>query len=159
MCKNESYCGLRCSTCALKATCNGCIKTNGRPFHGDCMIAACCQKNGCESCAKCRDTPCSLKTQLLDEFNNLGIEDMERVTSLNALKGSFVNLKYTLPGGQSIKFWDDEKIYLGNQICKMNSDRCYGLTADENYLLVCEYGDGGSDAEIIVYKKRCSECV
>lgn len=49
---------------------------------------------------------------------------------------------------------DDNKIYLGNQICKKNSSRCYGLTADENYLLVCEYGDGGSDAEIVVYKKR-----
>ncbi|MDD4412984.1 MAG: hypothetical protein PHR14_00305 [Oscillospiraceae bacterium] len=79
---------------------------------------------------------------------------MERVTNLNALKGSFVNLEYTLANGRSVKLWDDDKIYLGNQICKKNSDRCYGLSADENYLFVCEYGDSGSDAEIIVYKKR-----
>lgn len=42
----------------------------------------------------------------------------------------------------------------GQQVCKKNSDRCYGLTADENFLLVCEYGEGGSDPQIVVYKRR-----
>ena len=79
---------------------------------------------------------------------------MEDVTELYALRGSFVNLEYDLHGTQKIKFWDDDSIYLGNQLCKKGSDRCYGLTADENYLLVCEYGENGSDPEIIVYKKR-----
>lgn len=41
-----------------------------------------------------------------------------------------------------------------NQIYIKNSNRCYGLTSDENYLLACEYGDSASDAEIITYKKR-----
>ena len=81
---------------------------------------------------------------------------MEEVTDLNALLGSYINLEYTLPNGQAIKLWKDEKIYLGNQLCKKNSNRCYGLAADENYLLVCESGYDGSDAEIIVYKKRTS---
>lgn len=40
------------------------------------------------------------------------------------------------------------------QLRKKNSQRCYGLTADENYLLVCEYGEGGCDPEIVVYRKR-----
>lgn len=79
---------------------------------------------------------------------------MEEVKNLNALKGSFINLEYLLPSGQAIKFWDDNKIYLGNQICKKNSSRCYGLTADENYLLVCEYGDNGANPEIVIFKKR-----
>ena len=81
---------------------------------------------------------------------------MEKVTSLNALKGSFVNLEYTLPGGQTIKFWEDDRIYLGNQMGKKNSGRCYGLTADVHLLLVCEYGCVGSDAEIVVFKRRLS---
>lgn len=118
------------------------------------MVAACCRNKGQEHCVNCLDTPYKLKERLIAEFNALGIEDMAKVTSLNTLKGSFVNLEYTLPSGQAIKLWDDDKIYLGNQICKKNSSRCYGLTADENYLLVCEYGDGGSDAEIVVYKNR-----
>ena len=65
---------------------------------------------------------------------------MEQVTDLNALHSAFVNLEYTLPGGQAVKFWDDDKIILGNQLHKRDSDRCYGIAADEKYLLVCEYG-------------------
>lgn len=90
---------------------------------------------------------------MIAEFNRMHIADMREVTDLNALKGSFINLEYRLPSGQAVKVWEDDKIYLGNQICKKNSDRCYGLAADEKYLLVCEYGDCGADAEIIVFKR------
>lgn len=150
----KSLCGLDCSECGLRNECSGCAETNGRPFGGKCIIAECCENSSCSNYGKAFKTACKLKEQLIAEFNALGIEDMEKVTGLNALKGSFVNLEYTLPGGERIKFWDDDRIYLGNQVCKKGSDRCYGLTADENYLLVCEYGAGGSDAEIVVYKRR-----
>ena len=78
---------------------------------------------------------------------------MPEVTDLNALRGSFINLEYILPSGQTVKVWDDDRIYLGNQLCKKGSNRCYGLAADEKYLLVCEYGDLGADPEIIVLKR------
>lgn len=68
--------------------------------------------------------------------------------------GSFVNLEYQLPGGQKVKFWDDTRVYLGNQLPKIGTDRCYGLTADENYLLVCEYGENGADAKVVTYRRR-----
>lgn len=150
----KTLCGLDCSGCGLKNECGGCTETAGHPFGGSCMIAVCCKNKGCENCGRVVENPCKMKEQLIAEFNALGIEDMEEVTTLNALHGAYINLQYTLPGGQRIKFWDDDRIYLGNQICKKNSNRCYGLTADENYILVCEYGDNGCDAEIIVYKKR-----
>lgn len=150
-----ALCGLDCSGCSLKDNCGGCRETNGHPFGGSCMLAQCCENKGCENCGSVFESQCKLKARLVAEFNALGIEDMETVTDLNALRGAFVNLEYTLPGGQKIKFWNDNRIYLGNQICKKNSDRCYGLTADEHYLLVCEYGENGSDAEIVVYKKWC----
>ena len=79
---------------------------------------------------------------------------MPEVTDLNALAGSYINLVYTLPSGQAVKLLEDEKIYLGNQLEKAGSSRCYGLAADESFLLVCEYGANGSDPEIILYKKR-----
>lgn len=79
---------------------------------------------------------------------------MEKATDLNALMDSFINLEYPLPNGQTVKFLHADKIYLGNQLHKKNSNRCYGLTADENFLLVCEYGEGGADAEIVCYKRR-----
>lgn len=93
------------------------------------------------------------KEELIHKFNALGIEDMAPVTQLNELKGDFINLEYTLPSGQTIKLWDDNKMYYGAEICKANSTRCYGLAADDTYLLVCEYGEGGADAEIVVLKR------
>lgn len=149
-----SICGLDCSQCGFRDACKGCTETDGKPFGGDCMIAVCCREKKCQNCGKSFVLPCRLKEELIAEFNALGIEDMEEVTKLYALWGAYINLQYTLPGGQTIKFWDDDKIYLGNQLPKKNSSRCYGLTANENYLLVCEYGENGSDAEIVVYKRR-----
>ena len=150
----KTICGIDCSQCGWQTSCGGCLETNGRPFGGSCMLAACCEKSQKSSCNSCGDLPCRLKEQLMAEFNALGIADMEEVTALHPLKGAFVNLSYKLPSGQELKFWDDNRIYLGNQLCKKDSDRCYGLTADEKYLLVCEYGENGSDAEIVVYKRR-----
>ena len=79
---------------------------------------------------------------------------MPPVTELSQLCGAYVNLEYTLSNGQKVKFLDDRNIYLGYQLEKIDSDRCYGLVADDEYLLVCEYGCNGADPEIIVYKKR-----
>lgn len=150
----ETICGVDCSECGFKENCGGCKATNGHPFGEPCMIAQCCNNNGNDECNKFCLLSCKLKAQLIKEFNALGIEDMEEVKNLNALKGSFINLEYTLANGQIIKFWDDNKIFLGDQICKRNSNRCYGLTADENYLLVCEYENNGENPEIVIFKRR-----
>lgn len=150
----HTICGTDCTQCSWKETCGGCAETNGHPFGGACIVAACCRDKGHERCGKCLDTPCKLKEQLVAEFNALSLEDMEEVTDLNALKGSFINLDLTLPSGQAVRWWEDDKIYLGNQVGKKGSTRCYGLAADERHLLVCEYGEGGSDAEIVLYKRR-----
>lgn len=151
----KTICGLDCNECEARGSdyCKGgCAETNGRPYGGSCMIAVCCEDKKCENCGRSFEASCKLKEQLIAEFNALGIEDMEEVKNLNALHGAYIKGQYTLPGGQKIKFWDDDRVYLGNQICKKNSDRFYGLTADENYLLVCEYGEG-YDSEIVVYKR------
>ena len=92
--------------------------------------------------------------RLIEEFNALGITDMPQITTLCELSGSFVNLEYTFPSGEKVKLLDDNKVYLGYQVEKEDSERCYGLVGDENILLVCEYGCNGSDPELIVYKKR-----
>lgn len=149
-----SICGADCAACPSGGSCGGCRKTGGRPFHGaECPLAACRRGREQEDCAPCRGV-CALKERLLAEFNALGIPDLPEVTGLNALPGAYINLAYTLPNGQTVKLLEDEAIYLGNQLEKRGSDRCYGLAADEKVLLVCEYGGGGSDPEIILYKKR-----
>jgi len=95
----------------------------------------------------------NLKSTLIEEFNSLGIERL-KLTDLNLLDGSYINLEYTLPNGQKVKLLEDDKVYLGNQVEIKGKERYYGVAADENYLLVCEYGCNGSDPEIVVYKRR-----
>lgn len=97
-----------------------------------------------------------LKRQIIDEFNSLPhIEGFPKVEGLNLLPGSFVNLEYKLPGGQTAKFLDDNATYFGNQLeSTLGGDRCFGILASLDFLLVCTYGEGGSNPELILYKKR-----
>lgn len=143
----KTICGIECTECKQKESCKGCVETNGRPFDGECIAAEYYKSGGEKSFL-------TYKNQLIEEFNGLGISDMPRITDLCQLSGAYINLEYALPNGQKIKMLDDKKIYLGYQVEKKNSDRCYGLAADNDYLLVCEYGCNGTNPEIIVFKKR-----
>ena len=90
---------------------------------------------------------------LLRQFNALELEGAPRVIELHQLKGDFINLLCRLPNGKTAKLLDDDKMYYGAELCKKGSERCYGLAADETQLLVYEYGEGGKDAELLVWKK------
>ncbi|MBQ9134416.1 MAG: helix-turn-helix domain-containing protein [Clostridia bacterium] len=95
------------------------------------------------------------KKQIIDECNALHIEGMPEVKELNALVGRFVNLEYTLPNGNRVKFLEDGATYLGNQLeCEFGGDRCFGIVANMDFLLVCTYAENGADPELVVYKKR-----
>ena len=97
----------------------------------------------------------AFKKQLIKEINDLHIEGMPELKKLNALVGSYVNLSYRLPGGMNVKFLDDERTYLGNQLePEFGGDRCFGVLADMDFILICTYGDGGKDPELVLYKKR-----
>ena len=95
-----------------------------------------------------------LKKQLISEFNALNIEGMPKVEKLNALVGGYVNLEYRLPNGKLVKFLDDGTTYLGNQLESEFGGRCFGIIANMDFLLVATYGEGGSDPELVLYKKR-----
>ena len=90
---------------------------------------------------------------MIDEINALGICGLI-VENLNLLTGAFVNLEYPLSNGTTAKFLNDKDIYLGNQIEIPNSERCYGVVVNEDFILVCEYGCNGADPEIVLYKRR-----
>lgn len=95
------------------------------------------------------------KKQLIKEFNELHIEGMPKVTELSALVGAYVNLEYTLPNGQKVKFLDDHTTYLGSQLeCEFGGDRCFGIVANMDFLLVCTYEENGERPELILFKKR-----
>ena len=95
------------------------------------------------------------KKQLIDEFNALHIEGLPKVESLNVLSGSFINLEYTLQNGEKVKFLDDSSTDLGNQLaCEFGGNRCFGIAANMQFLLVCTYEEKGENPELVVYKKR-----
>ena len=95
------------------------------------------------------------KQQLINEFNELYIDGMPKVESLNALVGGYINLEYRLPNGQSVKFLDDNATYLGNQFeSEFGGNRCFGIAANMEFLLVCTYEENGENPELVIYKKR-----
>lgn len=149
----KSICGANCEECNLfkNSKCKGCKETNGCPFGKKCWIAKYIEVGG-------KDSFESIKKELINEFNSLNIDGMSNVDELYPLHGTFVNLEYQLPNGKKVKFLKDNKIYLGNQIgCQFNVDeikKCFGLVASMDFLLVCEYGEDGTNPELLIYKKR-----
>ena len=145
---SNSICGANCSECMMKNTCEGCAETKGCPFGKQCFIANYIAVGGKENYLE-------FKQKLVAEFNGLNLPGMPRVNELYALNGSFVNLEYTLPNGQMVKFLDDNSIYLGNQLeCEPGDGRCYGIVAGMDFLLVCTYGENGAEPELVLYKRR-----
>lgn len=90
-----------------------------------------------------------------EESTEFQIEGMPRLERLNALVGKYVNLEYRLPNGMNVKFLDDEKTYLGNQLeCEFGGDRCFGVIASMDFILVSTYESQGEKPELVLYKKR-----
>ncbi len=99
------------------------------------------------------------KKQLIDEINALSIAGMPKVEKLNSLVGKYVNLAYRLPNGANVKFLDDEATYLGTQLEPefgehTGTDRCFGVLANRDFILIATYGAQGADPQLVLYKKR-----
>ncbi len=57
--------------------------------------------------------------------------------------------------GTTVKFLDDNVTYLGNQLeCEFSGDRCFGVIANMDFILIVTYGENSSDPELVMYKKR-----
>ena len=149
----STICGAECNGCKYGENnkCKGSSVTNGCPFGRQCFVAKYILTGGKENYEL-------FKKQLVEEVNNLNIPGMPKIEDLNPLNGSFVNLEYTLPNGQKIKFLDDNDIYLGNQVESEFNDgeivKCFGILANMEFIIESEYGTNGENPDLIVYKKR-----
>lgn len=95
------------------------------------------------------------KQQLIKEINELHIDGLPKVEKLNALVGKYVNLEYTLPNGKKVKFLDDQKTYLVNQLeSEFGGERCFGILANMDFIMVCTYEENSENPELLLYKKR-----
>ena len=148
----ESICGANCEECELLKSkkCDGCKNTKGCLFGKKCWIAKYIELGD--------DNYTLMKKSIIDEFNSLKIDGLPKVEELYPLIGSYINMEYTLPNGKKVKLLKDDESYLGTQLeCEFNNDivkKCFGLVANMNYILVCEYEENGNNPEIIIYKKR-----
>lgn len=97
----------------------------------------------------------AFKQQIIEEINAMNIPGLPKVRRLNALVGKYVNLEYTLPNGARAQFLDDNRTYLGNQLdCEFGGERCFGILADMDFLIICTYEKDGKNPELVLYKKR-----
>lgn len=54
-----------------------------------------------------------------------------------------------------VKFLDDEKTYLGNQLeCEFGGERVFGVLADMEFILVATCEKDVTAPELVLYKKR-----
>lgn len=97
----------------------------------------------------------AFKKQLIDEINDLHIEGMPKVKSLNALVGQYVNLAYPLPSGQNVQFLNNGITYLGTQLePEFGGNRCFGVLANMDFIMISTYEAEGANPELVLYKKR-----
>lgn len=143
----RAICGMDCcDDCGKRAACGGCVTCEGQPFGGRCVAAENINCGGMQAFLQ-------LKQALIAQINALGIAHLQ-VDDLHLLNGFFVNLEYPLPSGQTARLLNDNNVYLGNQVEIPNCERCYGIVADETFLLVCSYGCEGAQPQIVQYQMR-----
>lgn len=134
-----------CAECPSFKDCGGCEACNAKPFGSkeQCICARIINAKGFKGY---EDT----FKRIIDSINALSIQGLH-VDDLNILPGSYVNLAYPLPNGETIKFLNDDLTYFANQI-EIGGERCYGVVSDGSFLLVASYGREGKDPKLEVYK-------
>ena len=73
-----------------------------------------------------------------------------------------ITAKYELPflfcrlkRSPKVKLLDDNVTYLGNQLeSEFGGDRCFGILANMDFIMVCTYEAEGANPELVLYKKR-----
>lgn len=148
-----SLCGTNCSSCDnfKCGNCNGCQNAKGCPAGKRCFVYNYIKTGGTEYFD-------IFKQQLINEFNELNIPGMPKITQLLPIIGSDINFTYHMPNGQDIELLNNNEIYLCNQVeCEFNDGeikRCFGLAANASFLLVSKYGQHGDSPEVVIYKRR-----
>ncbi|MBR6790559.1 MAG: helix-turn-helix domain-containing protein [Oscillospiraceae bacterium] len=93
-------------------------------------------------------------SELSEELSALRIEGMPPVKRLYPLKGSTVNHAYRLPDGSSVRFLNDDAVYLGIRLpCEFGPGH-FGIVAGMDFLLVYADYENAAAPELLLYRKR-----
>lgn len=97
----------------------------------------------------------AFKKQLIKEINDFHVDGLPKIEKLNALVGKHVNLEYPLPNGSRVKFLDDQKTYLGNQVVsEFDSSKYFGILADSDFIMISTYDTNVANPKLVLYKMR-----
>lgn len=77
-----------------------------------------------------------MKKEILEQIRKLGIKEFEKISDLDLLDGSYLNLEVALPSGEKVKLLKDNKKYYANQAEIEGSDKCCGVAADDSFIAV-----------------------
>ncbi|HEX2954765.1 MAG TPA: DUF3795 domain-containing protein, partial [Bacillota bacterium] len=88
----DTYCGLSCAECDMKEKnqCNGCIATEGHPFHGGCEIAECVKKKNLQFCGECEHLPCEIISRYSNDEEHGDHPKGARIERCKSLKAALV---------------------------------------------------------------------
>lgn len=92
--KIESYCGILCTACEYRDSCNcgTCVATKGKPFHQKedetCPVAACAIGRNLRFCGECWEFPCELLKQF--SFDKEQGDDGKRIEQCKKWKTELV---------------------------------------------------------------------
>lgn len=86
----DSYCGLSCENCNYRSSnnCEGCVATQGNPFHGECEIAECAKKRNKRFCGECENFPCEVITKY--SYDKEHGDNGSRIERCKTLKANLV---------------------------------------------------------------------
>ena len=87
------------------------------------------------------------------------IAELERIATLLAnrfaLCAPVATRGMKVPSGAKAQFLDDGTTYLGTQLeTGMGGDRCFGVVANMEFILICTYEKDGVNPELVLYKRR-----
>lgn len=141
----STFCGMEwCNECEKREQCGGCEACHGHPCGGNCVAERFAREGGQEEIQR-------QKESVIADINALGLDELH-LTEIHFLGGWIGNIEYSL-FGKRLQLLNDHDIYFGTQVERSNG-RCYGVVADSSHIVVCEYGEGGVDPELLLLTKR-----
>ena len=134
-----------CEECPSFKDCGECENCNAMPFGAkeQCICARLIADKGFRGF---QDT----FQHVINSINALSIHGLH-VEDMNILPGSYLNLEYPLPNGETVKFLNDNRTYFANQI-ETDGDRRYGVVSDGSFLLVASYEPEGKHPKLLLYQ-------
>lgn len=95
------------------------------------------------------------KSTIINEINELHVDGMPPVPSLDNVSGKLINYSYRMPSGESVKLLKDDAIYLACELeCEFGGDLRFGAIASMDFILVFTHDKNNENTELVIFKHR-----